>query len=157
MPEIIQPTQPAELAMVAQLFHEYAEWLGDRICLHDFTTEMRGFPAPYKPPAGALFLARDGDEAVGAVGIRPLGPEICEMKRLFVRPEARGRGLGRALAEASLAWARAAGYDAMRLDTLVSLDAARALYESLGFVTIPAYNPNPPDRVLFFEKKLRAP
>lgn len=155
MTDIIHPTSPAELAAVAALFHEYADWLRDQICLYDFAEEMRAFPAPYEAPSGTLLLARDGGDALGALGVRPLGERICEMKRLYVRPGARGTGLGRALAEASLTWAREAGYDAMRLDTLDSLHAARQLYESLGFVAIPPYNPNPPDRVLFFEKRLQ--
>lgn len=154
MTEIIHPTTPAELAAVAALFHEYAEWLRDQICLYDFAEEMRAFPAPYEAPAGTLLLATDHGNHVGAVGVRPLGQGICEMKRLYVRPVARGTGLGRRLAEASLAWARDAGYGAMRLDTLDSLEAARKLYERLGFLAIAPYNPNPPDRVLFFEKRL---
>jgi len=154
MIEIIQPATKHDLAAVAALFREYAEWLSDRISLYDFEQEMQGFPRPYVPPAGTLFLAKKSGAAVGAVGVRPLGAGICEMKRLYVRPEARGTGLGRKLAEATISWARDAGFEAMRLDTLDSLTAARALYESLGFTPIPPYNPNPPDRVLFFEKRL---
>lgn len=151
---IHHPETAAERDAVAALFREYADWLRADICLYDFEQEMAQFPAPYVAPRGTLFLASRDGLPVGAVGVRPIGDGICEMKRLYVRPAGRGGGLGRKLAEATLDWARGAGYRVMRLDTIPKLAAARALYEDLGFTEIPPYNPNPPDQVLFFEKAL---
>lgn len=152
---IVNPTNPEDIAAVGRLFRDYAEWLKADICLYDFEEEMQRFPAPYVPPLGALFLAKEKGRALGAVGVRPLDNGVCEMKRMFVRDEARGMGLGRRLAEATLAWAKDAGYRAMRLDTLPKLTSARALYESLGFTPCAPYNINPADKVLFYEKDLR--
>jgi len=97
---------------------------------------------------------RDGEELAGCVALRPLGEGACEMKRLYVRPSARGSGAGRVLVEASIASARELGYATMRLDTLPRMDAARALYLSLGFRPIERYNDNPIEGVLFFELAL---
>jgi len=100
-----------------------------------------------------LVASREG-EAVGCVALKPLADGACEMKRLYVRPTGRGSGTGRALVEASMAKARELGYVVMRLDTLPTMDAARALYESLGFCRIDRYNDNPIEGVLFFELTL---
>jgi len=97
---------------------------------------------------------RDGDEIAGCVALRPLETGACEMKRLYVRPIARGSGIGRALVEASIVRARELGYRTMRLDTLPRMDAARSLYLSLGFRQIERYNDNPIEGVLFFELQL---
>jgi putative acetyltransferase len=101
-----------------------------------------------------ILLARDGEEIVGCVALRPFEDGVCEMKRLYVRPTARGSGAGRALVEASIARARELGHRTMRLDTLPRMDAARALYLSLGFRSIERYNENPIEGVLFFELSL---
>jgi putative acetyltransferase len=101
-----------------------------------------------------ILVARDGDEIVGCVALRRLGDGVCEMKRLYVRPAARGSGAGRALAAAIVEEARRLGYRAMRLDTLPTMDAARELYLSLGFRAVDRYNDNPIDGVLFFELAL---
>ena len=101
-----------------------------------------------------ILLARDREEIVGCVALRPLGHGISEMKRLYVRSAGRGSGAGRALVEASIARARELGYERMRLDTLPTMDAARALYLSLGFGEIERYNDNPIEGVLFFELSL---
>lgn len=134
------------MAAVRAIFREYAA-TGSFGLPPGFEEELAALPAGYD----VILLARDGDEIVGCVALRPLEDGACEMKRLYVRPPARGSGTGRALAEASIARARQLGYATMRLDTLPTMDAARALYLSLGFRPIERYNDNPIEGVLFFE------
>ncbi len=122
-PILLAPAEtPADLDCVRELFTEYQHWLGIDLCFQGFEAELRALPGDYAPPGGCLLLARAGDEAVGVVGMRPLDGQACEMKRLWVRPPRRGRGLGRRLAEAVVEAGRRAGYAAMRLDTLARLE-----------------------------------
>ena len=154
-PILLAPAEtPADLDCVRELFTEYQHWLGIDLCFQGFEAELRALPGDYAPPGGCLLLARAGDEAVGVVGMRPLDGQACEMKRLWVRPPRRGRGLGRRLAEAVVEAGRRAGYAVMRLDTLARLEEGLALYESMGFVRIPAYRHNPCGDVLFLELDL---
>jgi len=113
--------------------------------------ELAGLPGAYAPPEGRLLLAFFGGEPAGCIALRKIGEEICEMKRLWVRPAFRGTGLGRQLAESLMAEARAAGYRRVRLDTLPSMKAAQALYLSLGFADIPPYNDHPIEGTRFME------
>lgn len=133
----IRPAAPEEMDGVREIFREYAAWLQVDYCLKDFEAELAGLPGAFAPPRGGLWLAWVQEELVGCVGIRPLEVEgskgSCEMRRLWVRADHRGRGLGRDLAEAALAGARAAGYREMSLETLGHMEAARSLYASLGF------------------------
>jgi len=143
------------LPVVRGLFVEYANALGVDFCFQNFDGELATLPGKYAPPSGRLFLARDGQRVAGCAALRELEAGICGMKRLYVPPPFRGQGVGRQLAEATVAAAREIGYGRMRLDTLASLPAALALYESLGFQRIAAYYQNPIANVVYLELALR--
>ena len=153
---ILPAANPADLADAARLFRAYADSLPIDLGYQGFEDELAALPGKYAPPAGALLIARMTDgAAVGCVALRPIdGDGICEMKRLYVRPEARGGGLGGALIAAILREGRAAGYREMRLDTLPSMRAALAMYAQAGFEEIPAYYPTPVDGTIFLALRL---
>jgi ribosomal protein S18 acetylase RimI-like enzyme len=136
------------------LFREYAASLGFSLAFQGFERELAELPGRYAPPSGRLLLAREDGTLAGCVALRSLGDRICEMKRLFVRPAFHGRGIGRALARAIVDEGRSAGYEAMRLDTVSTMQAAIALYESFGFRDIPAYTENPHEGARFLELRL---
>jgi ribosomal protein S18 acetylase RimI-like enzyme len=137
--------RPAEIAAAATLFREYADLLGVDLTFQGFEAELGDLPGKYAPPMGELLLAYSPEgEALGCVAVRPLdGGAVCEMKRLYVRPAARGLGLGRALVDLIIRCAAGLGYTEMRLDTLPTMAEALALYQRFGFVEIPAYYSNP--------------
>lgn len=140
-----------QIQQVRELFGEYAASLGFDLGFQNFAAELENLPGAYAAPTGCLLLAIHEGQPVGCVGLRPLGTGICEMKRLYVRPQFRGLGAGQALARAIVQQARTLGYKRMRLDTLVSLDKAQALYENLGFVDIAPYGTNPLEGVRYME------
>lgn len=151
--EIIPANDEGQIAAARELFVEYAHSLGIDLCFQGFEQELATLPGAYAPPQGRLLLAATPAEYLGCVALRhrPMIEEhSCEMKRLYVRPQARGRGLGRALAERIIAEAREIGYARIVLDTLATMDAALGLYHSLGFrETAPYYdNPIPEARYL---------
>lgn len=145
--ELAPPEGEAALDEVRALFREYASQLDVDLCFQQFDEELATLPGEYAPPRGALLLARVDGELAGCCALRPLDaadyPNAAEMKRLYVRSAFRGFGLGRQLAEATLDAARQAGYACVLLDTLDDMEAARALYEELGFEDIPPYYHNP--------------
>jgi GNAT superfamily N-acetyltransferase len=145
-----------DLDQVRALFREYEAWLAHDLCFQGFSTELATLPGRYAPPSGRLILAELDGALVGCVGLRALSPEVCEMKRLYVREAGRGHGVGRALAERCLEGARAVGYRAMRLDTLriERMAPANRLYDSLGFRDIAAYYENPLPDVRYMELPL---
>jgi putative acetyltransferase len=148
---IIPAQSDIHLLAARKLFVEYADALGVDLCFQEFQRELDGLPGSYAPPDGRLLLAIADDQPVGCVAVRKLSDGICEMKRLYVQPGHRGKGLGRSLAEAIIAEARAIGYKTMRLDSLTSLKEAAALYRSLGFIEIPPYRYNPLPGAVFME------
>jgi GNAT superfamily N-acetyltransferase len=140
----IRPAEfPRDVEAVRSLFREYAEGLGIDLSFQEFEAELAFLPGKYAPPAGRLLIAWEGGAAVGCVALRPLQGDACEMKRLYVRPIARGEQLGRQLALRVCQEARAIGYARLLLDTLASMSAARGLYLSLGFQSTEAYVFNP--------------
>jgi ribosomal protein S18 acetylase RimI-like enzyme len=139
---------------VRGLFEEYSRGVGVDLCFQNFSKELADLPGDYIPPRGALLIGLVDDEAAGCIALHSWADDIAEMKRLFVRPTARGSGLGRELALAVVERARSAGYRRLRLDTLPSMQSAIRLYRSLGFEEIPPYRANPVPGSLFFERDL---
>lgn len=154
--ELVVAESGDEFAQGRALFEEYAAQLNVDLCFQGFSAELDRLPEMYGAPRGRLLLAREGDMLLGCVGIRALKADAaaCEMKRLYVRDAARGRGLGRRLATASVDAARDLGYTRIVLDTLPRMTDAQALYASLGFVSIQPYYTNPIDGVVYLERPL---
>ena len=148
---------PDDVPAVRGLFREYAAGLGIDLCFQNFEAELAGLPGAYAPPAGRLLVAEADGDLVGCAALRPQAPGVCELKRLYVRPAFRGRGLGRRLLEALLAEAVAAGYREAVFDTLQSMTEALALYRSLGFHPTEPYNEHPVCGTLWFRKALTRP
>jgi ribosomal protein S18 acetylase RimI-like enzyme len=170
----IRPAGPGDWDTVRVLFREYLSELDFDLDFQHVEEELAALPGPYAAPHGAILLANMGEadgsgtpqrpahapgESVGVVAVKPLpdtddGHSVCEMKRLFVRPSARGRGIGHDLACAIIDVAQKMGYDRMRLDTVASMHAARAVYQSLGFEERSAYYNNPLTDVVYYERAL---
>jgi ribosomal protein S18 acetylase RimI-like enzyme len=145
-----------QLEEIRRLFLEYARSLDFNLCFQNFDKELQDLPGPYAPPQGRLILCRLNGAAAGCIALKPLGNGLCEMKRLFVRPEFRGKSIGLKLATRLIEDAQQIGYPTMRLDTIAGkMDPAIALYRRLGFKEIPPYYENPVPGAAFFELILK--
>ena len=150
-----QATSLNEIDQARELFREYEAWLNVDLCFQNFEKELAELPGAYAPPTGRLLLAFEDEALAGCVALRKMSDEVCEMKRLFLRRQFQGRGLGRGLAERIIEEARAIGYLRMRLDSLSEqMRSAIALYRALGFKEIAPYYKNPVRGALFMELKL---
>jgi putative acetyltransferase len=152
--DIVPAMSADQITTARRLFREYEATLGIDLSFQGFAREVAELPGAYAPPAGRLLLATEAFEPTGCVALRPLGGELCEMKRLYVRPAARGKRVGRLLAETVIREARLIGYTRMRLDTLPFMKEAAALYRALGFVEIAPYYDSPVAGSLFMERTL---
>jgi len=150
--QFVQVQSESQIEQVRQLFLEYARSLGFSLCFQNFDQELANLPGDYSPPHGRLLLAEFEGELAGCVALHKLENEICEMKRLYLRPQFRGKGLGRALATRIIAEARDLGYSRLRLDTVESaMQDAVAMYLKLGFRKIDPYCENPMPSALYME------
>jgi len=146
---------PAQVAQARELFLEYAQSLGVNLCFQNFAEELARLPGHYAPPGGRLLLAEYEGQLAGCAALHEWEPGICEMKRLYLRPRFRGKGLGRVIAEKIIAEARDIGYKRMRLDTIepIMKDAVE-MYRKLGFREIAPYRPNPIAGAMYMELEL---
>ena len=151
MIDIAVADTPRALNTVRELILEYAAILPVDLEYQDFDREVAELPGAYTSPLGCLLLATDGDVALGCVAVRRIEAGVCELKRLYVRPSGRGRGIGRRLAQAAIDFAPSAGYRAMRLDTLPTMTEAKRLYRELGFREIEPYRFSPVIGNVYFE------
>jgi putative acetyltransferase len=152
---IAEAKSAEQIAQARELFLEYANSLGFSLCFQSFDKELAELPGDYAPPEGRLLLAEYNNQPAGCAALHRLEPAICEMKRLYLRPAYRGKGLGRKLAEAVISEARSVGYKRMRLDTVepIMKDAV-AMYRRLGFREIAPYRANPIEGALYMELDL---
>jgi GNAT superfamily N-acetyltransferase len=147
---------PEQVEAVRAIFREYAQSLGVDLGFQNFEEELAGLPGKYSAPAGRVLLARQQEREIGCVAMRPIDSAVCEMKRLYVRAQGRGLGLGRRLAESICRIAKDAGYRQIRLDTLPTMIGAQALYADMGFRPIPSYVFNPVAGTKYLELDLTA-
>jgi ribosomal protein S18 acetylase RimI-like enzyme len=146
-------TTPDDIRAITNLFKDYPAWLALDLAFQDYATELASLPGKYAPPAGALLIARlNNGTPLGCVALRPMDKHgVCEMKRLYISPEARGLGIGKRLVREVLSEAKKIGYERMRLDTLPKMQSAVSLYEKMGFVKIDQYYETPLEGTLFLE------
>ena len=153
---IVPARTATEMTSAAGIFRAYAADLPVDLAPQGFGQELAALPGPYAPPLGELLLAKRGDHVLGCIALKPLVPGVAEIKRLFVRPRERGKGIAKALVAAAIATARVRGMDEIKLDTLPDMQAAIALYKSFGFVPIPPYGSHPYPGLLCFGLKMKA-
>ena len=150
----IRPAQAADVPHVRAMLREYVEWIGLDLAFQEIDAELTGLPGDYAPPRGALFVVTEGDRYLAMIALRPFDGPVAEMKRLYVRPAARGRGLARRLIETLCDEAKRLGYSELRLDTLPMMGDAQSLYEAYGFVDIAPYYETPIAGTRFMSKKI---
>lgn len=150
----IEATTSEDFEKAKLLFREYAAWLNIDLCFQDFEKELNDLKAMYSRPKGVLFIVQDNNEPIACVGVREIGENIAELKRMYVRPPYRKNGIAQELLDVSLAFAKDSGYRAIRLDTLDTMHPAMNLYEKNGFVKIPAYYFNPEENAVYYERGL---
>ena len=143
-----------EYRIAANLFKEYAAWLGIDLGFQKFEDELLSLQKMYGPPHGTIILCKDDHEFVACVAVRPIDDKIAELKRMYVKPNFQRNGIGEELLRLSLSFAKNAGYEKARLDTLNTMLPAMSLYEKNGFKEIPAYYYNPEPTAVYFEKTL---
>ncbi len=154
--ELIQVKSEPALNSIRMLFLEYAHSLDFNLCFQSFDKELTQLPGDYALPGGRLVLAEVGHSPAGCIALKRLEAGVCEMKRLYVKPEFRGLGIGLKLARHIIDEARFVGYQTMRLDTIAGkMESAIALYRSLGFNEIPPYYENPIPNALYMELRLK--
>jgi len=154
----LQASTPEQIQQARELFLEYQRWLGVDLCFQSFERELAELPGDYAPPGGRLLLVLLDDKVAGCVALHRLGEGLCEMKRLYLRPEFQGRGLGRQMVEWLIDEARRLGYRRMRLDTIAAkMQSAVRLYRALGFREIAAYRTNPEPSAMYMELDLDRP
>ena len=144
-----------QIKIAKELFREYAESLEINLDFQDFEREFKELPGEYGPPSGRLFLAYYNTKPAGCVALKKMTNEICEMKRLFVRPEFRGKGIGKIFTKKIILEAKVIGYSKMRLDTISSMKAAVQIYRSFGFYETEPYYDNPVSDAIYFELELK--
>ena len=154
MIKIIKATTPKHLEIVKELFIEYQKFLGFSLCFQDFEEELAKLPYKYAEPEGSILLALVDEKYAGVVAVKKLEEGVCEMKRLYLKSEFQGLGLGRKLAENIMEIAKEKDYKTMKLDTLKRLESAVSLYQKLGFQETQPYNYNPQSDIIYFEKEL---
>ena len=148
---IVEVQSEENLRQVKKMFEDYGSSLEINLDFQDFDQELANLPGDYSPPDGSLLIAFWRGEVAGCIALKRFADGICEMKRLYTKPQFRGVGIGRALCEAIIVRARRIGYERMRLDTLPSMETARGLYASLGFREIEPYRYNPIEGAHFME------
>jgi ribosomal protein S18 acetylase RimI-like enzyme len=147
--KIIKATEK-DIPKVRELFYEYQQWLRIDLCFQNFEEELATLPGSYSPPAGVIFLAVENSDVVGCVGVRPRVESEAELKRLYVRPDHHGRGIGKQLFLTAMSEAKSIGYTSIVLDTLPAMQVARSLYLNYGFEKIPANYENPLNGVDYY-------
>jgi putative acetyltransferase len=153
----VQANSPAQIEEARTLFREYETGLGISLCFQNFEQELANLPGDYNPPDGRLLLCEHDGLVAGCIALRKLEPGVCEMKRLYIRPTFRGKGLGKFLVNTIIHEASEMGYQSMRLDTLPGrMDDAIKLYRSLGFKEIAPYYENPSPETLYMELTLQS-
>lgn len=152
--EIITVQSRDKYKELAGLFREYERYLGFELTFQNFTAELEHLPAMYGPPDGRAYLLEQDDMAFGCVAVRKLEDGVGEIKRMYLKPDYRGKGFGKVLMDLALDASHELGYRKVRLDTLDTMKAALAVYKKAGFYEIPKYRENPFENAVFMEKKL---